>query len=340
MKISGAEILPYSFRLNEPLVTSRQTITLREGFFIRLEGSGGVFAIGDTAPLEGFGSESYQTAVDGFFRFKGPLLSASFSDARDIRDFTSRLSHTPALRCGLEQALLSLLSKHSGSSLFELLGRRQLRANVQTTGLVGMLSTEDSIDRISVLKQNGTGTVKIKIGRPDIKDDLALLRRIRKEFGSGITLRLDVNGKWSLEEAVDNLRLLSEFSPEYIEQPVMDKRDLIKAASASQLPVAADESLRTFSDAEELLDTDISVFILKPMMLGGVFSTLEISDRAHSKGIRTVLSSSLESRTGRELLISLAQMFDDDTAHGILPAPEAESGSQHSTGSKESYDGV
>ena len=59
---------------------------------------------------------------------------------------------------------------------------------------------------------------KIKVGR-DIDDDIRRSRIIREEIGQDRRLMMDANQVWDVDEAIVNMKRLSEFNPWFIEEP-------------------------------------------------------------------------------------------------------------------------
>lgn len=65
---------------------------------------------------------------------------------------------------------------------------------------------------------NGFKHIKIKVGA-DLEDDLRRSSIIREEIGYDIKLMMDANQKWDVDQAITNIKTLSEFDPWWIEEP-------------------------------------------------------------------------------------------------------------------------
>ncbi len=145
-------------------------------------------------------------------------------------------------------------------------------------------------------------TIKIKVADKDslIDDDLERIRRVRKLYPD-VRIRLDANGGFSVDEALDLAEKTQELGLEYFEQPVATvselkqlKQKLIERNIA--LKIAADESIRKASDPllvarEQAAD----IAVLKVQPLGGIVAALKI---APDCGLEVVVSSALESSIG------------------------------------------
>lgn len=150
----------------------------------------------------------------------------------------------------------------------------------------------------------GCTTVKIKIN--DFISDQDLLVETLKHIPNA-KFRLDVNGGWSLAEAVANLKNYEqEFGSliEYVEQPCIDIADLSILRRSTSIKIAVDESIRKFlgSDLTKLKEV-ADIAIIKWAPTGGVWSALELIEKID---LPVVISSALDSSVGISHGLSLA----------------------------------
>ena len=79
--------------------------------------------------------------------------------------------------------------------------------------------SEEKIRRLSrEAKSEGWTHLKMKVGA-NINDDIRRAQIIREEIGSDIKLMMDANQKWDVNEAIQQMKRLSEFNPWWIEEP-------------------------------------------------------------------------------------------------------------------------
>ena len=177
----------------------------------------------------------------------------------------------------------------------------------------------------------GVDTVKIKVGT-GIREDLVRIARVRKHLPNA-KIRVDVNGSWSVDDAVFNIRTIyGEIAGnflEYVEQPVatLDELKELKERLIVDVKIAGDEVLRKARDPFAInLDGAVDVLMLKVAPLGGIKRSLELA--AHHK-LPVVVSSALESAVGISHGLRLAsqlpkldyacglatsELFDEDLA--------------------------
>ena len=144
----------------------------------------------------------------------------------------------------------------------------------------------------------GCDTVKIKVGE-NLGEDIVRVARVRALLPKA-KLRLDVNGAWSVDQALVNLyEIYEEVGPlEYIEQPCATLTELrqLKEKLVIDFKITGDEVIRKAKDPFAIdLQGAVDVLMLKVAPLGGVTRAREIS--AHHK-LPMVVSSALDSAVG------------------------------------------
>ncbi len=308
---------PYKLNLTKPFETSKNIISERKGFLIQLRSSLGKVGIGDAAPLPELGSEKFEDDEAALKNIKLKFKLDLALIESNISQILSPYEKLPALKHGIEQALINLICKEKKYSLNELFNKTS-RKEIKVNAVIGFLTPNESAKTASELISEGFQTIKVKVGRKLFDEDLKCLKEIRKAVGNKIKIRIDVNGKWKLSEAVNNLEKLKSLDLEYIEQPVKSLKDFIELSKMTSIPLAVDESIKNEKDAKNfILKKAASVLILKPMLLGGIIPTINIIRLAEENEIKVVISSSFESVIGRSMTIFAASIVKDEIAHGL-----------------------
>ena len=151
---------------------------------------------------------------------------------------------------------------------------------------------------------DGCTTIKIKIN--DFTIDRELLIESLKHVPNA-RFRLDINGGWTLDEAIVNLKNYEgEFAGliDYVEQPCIDIADLKVLKNETGIKIAVDESIRKFlgSDLTKLKDVaDIAVIKWAPS--GGINTALDLIKQI---SLPVVVSSALDSSVGISHGLALA----------------------------------
>ena len=153
----------------------------------------------------------------------------------------------------------------------------------------------------------GCSTIKIKVSDFEVGSELV---EASLEHIPDAKIRLDVNGKWTLEQALEYLyQYHLRFGPvfEYIEQPCEAASDLAKLRREIPIKIAVDESIRKhLADDFSELNHFADIAILKWQPIGGFDTVHEIASRV---GLPVVISSALETGVGISHGLALAASF-------------------------------
>ena len=198
----------------------------------------------------------------------------------------------------------------------------QLRSSIPVNGTIPASNDKKVIDDL-IATYPGVTTYKVKVGE-NLSEDIARLARIRS-LGRKVNIRIDVNGLWSVNEALTNLYAFYEnVGPfEYVEQPCATVDELRELKSKIHIPlkIAADEVIRKAKDPFAIdLQGAADFVMLKVQPLGGIKRSLAIAEH---HGLPAVVSSALESAVGinygLELAASLKELsYDCGLATGAL----------------------
>ena len=225
----------------------------------------------------------------------------------------------PSIQFGLEQAFLSL----KGDNPFELYPSKFSQGidNISINGLIWMGDKAFMQQQIKDKLQQGFTTIKMKIGAIDFDTEIELLKSIRKEFSpKEIELRVDANGAFTPDNALEKLKRLSELEMHSIEQPIKQGQwqEMAELCEKTPLAIALDEELiGVFSkeDKEKCIETiKPQYIILKPSLVGGFKGSEEWISIANKYKAGNWITSALESNIG---LNAIAQWTY--TLNNVLP---------------------
>jgi O-succinylbenzoate synthase len=186
------------------------------------------------------------------------------------------------------------------------------RDSIAVNGTIPELNDKKEIEDL-MRSYQGVKTFKVKVGR-NLNEDVARVARVFSNAPKA-AIRVDVNGLWSVDEALTHLyAYYEEIGPlEYVEQPCATVEELRELKSKIKIPlrIAADEVIRKSADPFAVDLTDAAdLVMLKVQPLGGIQRSLEIA--AHH-GLPVVVSSALESAIGIEYGLDLAASISDLT---------------------------
>ncbi len=181
-----------------------------------------------------------------------------------------------------------------------------LRESIPINATVPASNDEAEIEQI-LSWYPGVDTVKIKVGT-GIQEDLVRIAVVRKHLPKA-KIRIDVNGSWSVKEALLNVNAIYEVTGdllEYVEQPVasLDELKQLREDMSVDVKIAGDEVLRKAKDPFAIsLYGAIDILMLKVSPLGGIKRAMDLA--SHHK-LPVVISSALESAVGISYGLALA----------------------------------
>jgi len=184
------------------------------------------------------------------------------------------------------------------------------RNSVRVNGTIPA-TNDKSVIKSLVGTYQGVKTFKVKVG-DNLGEDIVRLAQIRS-LGRDIKIRIDVNGLWSVQDALTNLyAFYEEVGPfEYVEQPCATLEELreLKASIHIPLKIAVDEAIRKAKDPFAIdLSGAADLVMLKVQPLGGIARAHQLAE--HHK-LPVVVSSALESAVGINYGLQLAASFPE-----------------------------
>ncbi|MCK7590544.1 o-succinylbenzoate synthase [Subsaxibacter sp. CAU 1640] len=285
----------YILNFKQPSGTSRGILKTKETWFIILENNGKK-GIGECGILRGL-------SADDRSDYKDTLRWTVDNIELGLEVLLQKLVEFPSIQFGLEMAFKSLNSENP----FELFPSKYTKGedSIAINGLIWMGSESFMKQQIKDKISDGFKCIKLKIGAIDFETELSLLKSIRKEFSSSdIELRVDANGAFMPDEALEKLKRLSDFDLHSIEQPIKQGQwqEMADLCEKTPLPIALDEELIGVFDVtkkKELLQTIKPQFIiLKPSFVGGFSGSNEWIELSELQQIGWWFTSALESNVG------------------------------------------
>jgi o-succinylbenzoate synthase len=276
-------------QFNKPAKTSRDVLTERDSWILQFVDSDGiVLGEGEVAPLWGLSKETKEEVLSELYRIIKIENSIEVS------------SSVSSVQCAIDAAIAGF---HSKQIDFPFILKNELSA-ISINGLIWMNDIEEMRTEARRKFDEGSRCIKLKIGALNFAEELNLIQEIRS-WGSEeeITIRVDANGAFREEEALEKLKQLSEFSLHSIEQPIKagQLETMFRLCAESPVPIAFDEELigSNPEDFESFLHLGKpSYLVVKPSLHGGYTAAENWKAWADKHGIGFWVTSSLESNVG------------------------------------------
>lgn len=156
----------------------------------------------------------------------------------------------------IDVALWDLKAKRAGLPLAKLIGahRDSVRC-YNTSGGFLHAPVEQVLDNATAALERGIGGIKIKVGHPDSRVDLARVTAVREHLGDAVPLMVDANQQWDRPTAQRLGRALEPYGLVWIEEPLDAYDSAGHAALAASLdtPIATGEMLTSVAEHAELI---------------------------------------------------------------------------------------
>lgn len=307
-----ARAVKHTLLFKRPSGTSRGVLTEKDTYFLILE-ENGKQGIGECGLLRGLSIDDvpeYEVILEELCS----QLNNNTLDLELIKNF-------PSLQMGLEMAQQSLQAD-SPFLLYPSDFTKSL-SPILINGLVWMGDFDFMQAQIEEKITQGYQCVKLKIGALDFSKELLLLEQIRHHFSAQqIEIRVDANGAFSPETALDKLKILAQFELHSIEQPIAagQYEQMRVLCEQSPLAIALDEELIGVSSVQkEILLDNIrpQYIILKPSLLGGFAASLEWIQWAEARQIGWWITSALESNVGLNAIAQWTATLTTDRPQGL-----------------------
>lgn len=303
-------ILEFKF----PAGTSRGVLSRKKVYYIMLA-MDNAMGVGECSVIPGL-------SIDDRSDY-GEVISKVCNQINEGVDFRElNLLEFPSISFGLETALLDI--KSGGSKILFKNAFTAGKNGIPINGLVWMGDKDFMQKQVREKIEAGFRCIKLKIGAIDFTAELDIIAGIRKNFPEKtLEIRLDANGAFDPQNALEKLKRLSDYGIHSIEQPIKAGQwlDMAALCAVSPIPIALDEELIGVC-GEEKKEQVLSVIqpdyiILKPSLLGGLQKAQDWINLAKKNQIGWWVTSALESNIGLNAIAQWTSSLNTTLPQGL-----------------------
>jgi L-alanine-DL-glutamate epimerase-like enolase superfamily enzyme len=265
-------------------------VTHIEYCFAEVTSDAGLKGLGFTH-TSGVGGSTIRHLID---RELGPLVIGMEAAPRPvwhaawhhIRDLGGGGFTTMAL-AAIDIALWDLVAQEAGKPLVDYLGRVRPSIRAYASGINLNKPLDELLDQVRNWIRKGYTAFKVKVGKPDVQEDVERLTKIREIIGSQ-PLMVDANQGWDIGEAVRRINAYQHLSPYWIEEPMLAD-DIDGHGRLRQLvrsPIGVGENVYTIQQWNQYLSRGAVDFVQADVCrVGGITPYLDIAALARAYGV-------------------------------------------------------
>ena len=305
--IRKVEFWPVDVPITDPFVVATGARTMAENVFLRVTLANGVQGYGEAAPFPEVGGETRESCLMALRQLCKTVLGHSASGFKKIGLELSELavSH-PAARCGLETAVIDAHCRASNIPMWQLWGGAAVRQR-ETDITIPITDLDKTVALARGWYAKGFRLFKMKVGK-DVESDIRRLEAVHRAL-PGISFIGDGNQGFSRQDCLTFAQGVKVCGGTMVllEQPVV-REDLDSMAAIRRetgIPVAADESVRSLMDAQEVVARGAAGYINIKIMKTGVAEAVEIASFTKASGLKLMIGGMVETRMAMGCSFSL-----------------------------------
>jgi o-succinylbenzoate synthase len=328
MIITEIKYKPFRIKLVKQFLSSNQTLSERKGFYLTVIDEFNNQSTGEVITLPGISGENLHESELEILKIMGQFKEKKLNlNFKTIKNEIQNLALFPSVQFGFEQALIGLMYKNKFADFNKYFPVTKKVINVNA--VIGLDSKVEIINQAKNYLEKGFTTFKVKVGRKNFSDDLHIIESLRKEFGFNFNLRIDVNGSWKLEDAIQYIKELKKYQIEFIEDPCSNLECLERIVKESPIPITVDQFIDSHSTLNRLINQNKFQFlVIKPIVLGSIFKLMDLIEAANQRKINLVISSGFESSLGRSMVVLISSLVNHSYAHGLATSSYFEKSNQ------------
>jgi L-alanine-DL-glutamate epimerase-like enolase superfamily enzyme len=288
MKIKHIESNTFNVPLKKPWGDQTHQVTHIELVVTDITADNGLIGTGFSYSV-GVGGKTIQSLLDWYISPK--LIGQEISPRvlwhqtwKEVHDAGGGGISTMALSA-IDIALWDLVGKEQNRPLVEVIGQARSYIPAYGSGVNLNLDLSKLEDQVRRWIDNGYPAVKIKIGKPDLEEDLERLNMVRNLIGTRRHLMVDANQGWDITSAVRAIKAYAPFNLYWIEEPLLsdDIQGHSRLRKLVDAPIAIGENVYTKYQFNEYLAQGACDFVQADVVrVGGITPYLEIASLAQA----------------------------------------------------------
>lgn len=300
MKITSVDYFKVEMPLAVPYTIAYETVSHATNIILKLDTDKGITGWGCAAPDKEVTGETPEEVMQNIESTVVDLLKDQipFQTARVNHLMKQLLPGSSSTMAMVDMALYDIMARKAGLPLYQLLGG--YRNEIATSITIGILPVDETVRQAKEFLKQGFSIIKLK-GGLSLQEDIEKVHMLRERCGDGFLLRFDANQGYSPAESIEFIQATKKEKIEILEQPTCQRKEenLGQVTRKVEVPVMADESIKTLKDAYRLVSNDlIDMVNIKLMKVGGILESQHINSVAKAAGMEVMVGCIDESALG------------------------------------------
>ena len=290
MIITGLETKHYRLPLTTTMTDATHgDMTHFEVIMVRLETDTGVEGLGYTYTI-GWGGDAVRSLIDE--ALKPLLLGANPRQIEQLWEqmwwrlhYVGRGGLVSFAISAVDIALYDLLGRHDGVPLWQLLGGAGREIKPYAGGIDLHLTLDELLKQTEANLAKEFHAIKIKVGQPHLRHDVARVQAMRELLGPDIVLMVDANMRWNVETAIRAARHFRDHDVYWLEEPTIpdDFMGHARIAKEGGLPIASGENLHTIYEFTHMIEHGAIAFPEPDVSnCGGITNWMRVAKLAYA----------------------------------------------------------
>ena len=328
MKIRSIKASAFRLPIRRSFKWAGLQVDLGNFVLVRVTTDEGLVGYGEATPLPDWGGdfgrrsgETLATVISMVTEIFAPALEGA--DPTHVTSARWKMDRLVVgnsyAKCAVDIALHDLWGKSVGQPIYRLLGGA-VRDSVPIAHMIGLMVESEAAKEGIAAVADGVCALQIK-GGVDPERDIRLVGILRRELGSGVTLRLDANqGYGHAKNACKMVARLADAGVDLVEQPTVGLAYLAEVTAGATVPIIADESCWDIADALEVVRHRaadcLSIYLAKA---GGFVGARGVAAVAEAQCMACDINGSIESAIGNAANTHFALAHSAVSLASVIP---------------------
>lgn len=288
MKIENIKTTLLSKPMGMKLVSSIVTIESIEFVLVEIA-SEGLTGIGITASFSRTQTDAMRKLISEYSQLllgkPVEMVRGHWNDMHVLTNGVGGHTGLPVLAWApLDIAMWDLIGKKANLPIYKLLGAHRNKVPVYISGGF-LVPIESVIEEILEYKSLGYKAFKMRVGKPDYREDIKRVEAVKNAVGDDFEIMVDANQKWDVKRTRMVAPLLESLGVTYLEEPLQtqDYAGYAEVRNSTGIRIVAGESLFALPEHFQMMNCG-GVDVLNPDLLrcGGITEYMQVCALANA----------------------------------------------------------